>query len=187
MGAASSSQQAAASVAVLQAVPQSDDPGAVMVIATPVEVSPSGSLILILCNDPQHDIFMNAKQRIVHLPVVHETRTIPTLTDIMKQHGWRASPTMVYHEMDFAVIETGRDKGLCGVGLGTSKKAYERASSAALGISLLILEGVYNKHTAQLHKIVVRLKKRIANMTPFTAVPAPVEKEYDGTVPDWSA
>jgi len=116
MGAVSSSQQAAASVAVPQAVPQSDDPGAVMVIATPVEVSPSGSLILILCNDPQHDIFMNAKQRIVHLPVVHETRTIPTLTDIMKQHGWRASPTMDYHEMDVAVIETGRDKGLCGVG-----------------------------------------------------------------------
>ena len=88
--------------------------------------------------------------------------------------------------MDLAVIETGRDKGLCGVGLGTSKKAYERASSAALGISIEILAGVY-KHTAQLHKIVVRLKKRIANMTPFTAVSAPIEKEYDDTVPDWSA
>ena len=110
MGAVSLSQQAAASVAVPQAVPQSDDPGAVMVIATPVEVSPSGSLILI-CIDPQHDVFMNAKQRIVHLPVVHETRTIPTLTDIMKHHGWRASPTMDNHEMELAVIETGQNKG----------------------------------------------------------------------------
>jgi len=57
----------------------------------------------------------------------------------------------------------------------------------ALGISIEIIEGVYSKHTAQLHRIVVQLKNRIANMVPFTAVSAPMLREYDDTIPDWSA
>ena len=61
MGTASSSQQAAASVVVPMAVPQIDDPGSVMVIVTPPDISPSGILILILCNDPHSDIFVECQ------------------------------------------------------------------------------------------------------------------------------
>ena len=71
--------------------------------------------------------------------------------------------------MDFAVIQSGRDQGTCGGGLGTNKMAYERASALALAISIEIIEGVYSEAYAQLHRTVMRLKERVAYMTPYAA------------------
>ena len=105
----------------------------------------------------------------------------------MAKHGWQASPDHAYDEMDFAVIKSGPDQGLCGGGLGTNKIAYERASAMALAMSIEIIEGVCSRAYAQLHSTVMRLKERVAYMTPYAAASAPILTDYDDTNPDWNA
>ena len=143
--------------------------------------------ILILCNDPHSEIFMNAKQGLVGWPVTHKSLKVSEITALRAKHGWQASPTMACDEMDFTVVASGRDQGTCGGGLGTNKNAYERASALALVASTDILEGVYTGMFAPIHKTVMRLKERVSYLTPYAAATAPTLKDYDDTIPDGNA